>query len=693
MAGHLGVKKTLNKVQDHFYWPNVWKKVKKYCRTCLACQRAGKSAPAIPKAPLKPIPAFGEPFERVLIDGVGPLPRTRRGHEYLLTIMCTATRFPEAIPLRKVTSRAVLDRLQNYVAWVGMPKVIQTDQDQTVFQSKLFRETVKGWRVEQVRSSPYHPQSQGALERFHGTLKSLLRIYCAEKGSSWDKTLPSVLFAIRDGVVESLRFTPYQLVYGHYVRSPVGALKEQLTVDRPKVDVGQYVKTFRERLSRARALAKENLRTSQTEIVRYHDRKAKGRIFQGDQVLVLLQEKGSIYESRFCGPYTIQKALGDVNYVIHMPDRPRKSQVCHVNMIKRYYDKDKPLGEEEQMVTPLQETVLCVGNGKGMEEENCTLERADGAKISNTESLAKIGERLGHLKDDQRQELVEILRRNESLFTDVPRRHRGMVHEVNVGSADPIKQHPYRVYPEKAAAMRAEVKYLLDNDLAEVSNSDWGLPCLLVKKRDGTYRFCTDYRKVNAVTVADSFPIPRIDDCLDRIGSARYVSKIDLLKGYYQIPLSEEAKRISAFVTPNGLYQYKVVPFGKKNSGSCFQRVMNQEETTLTTMQVVNDPHGVARPVAGILLANQNHRASSVPSRDRELNIWYLDDGTFAVTSDTILEDVRKIQEQGAPLGLNLNVSNWEIVSRNPDITGQIKTVLPYIIVVEPSDCTLLGAL
>ena len=169
-----------------------------------------------------------------------------------------------------------------------------------------------------------------------------------------------------------------------------------------------------------------------------------------------------------------------------------------------------------------------------------------------------------------------MLNRNKSLFTDVPRRYRGMVHEVNVGKAEPVKQHPYRVSPEKAEAMKKEVEYLLANDLAEVSESDWSSPCLLVKKSDGTYRFCTDYRRVNALTVSDSHPIPRIDDCIDRVGSAQFVSKIDLLKGYYQIPLSEEAKRISAFVTPEGLYQYKVLPFGMKNSGSCFQRVMNR---------------------------------------------------------------------------------------------------------------------
>ena len=86
------------------------------------------------------------------------------------------------------------------------------------------------------------------------------------------------------------------------------------------------------------------------------------------------------------------------------------------------------------------------------------------------------------------------------------------------------------------------------------------------QKSDGTARFCTDFRKLNTVTKPDSFPLPRMDDCIDRLGSAVYVSKIDLLKGYWQIPLTERAKEISAFVTPDGLLQYTVMPFGMRNA-------------------------------------------------------------------------------------------------------------------------------
>ena len=78
----------------------------------------------------------------------------------------------------------------------------------------------------------------------------------------------------------------------------------------------------------------------------------------------------------------------------------------------------------------------------------------------------------------------------------------------------------------------------------ESSNSPWSSPCVLIKKPDLSSRFCTDYRKVNMVTKTDTYPLPRIEDCIDRIGLATYISKFDLLKGYWQVPLTERAKEI-----------------------------------------------------------------------------------------------------------------------------------------------------
>lgn len=148
-------------------------------------------------------------------------------------------------------------------------------------------------------------------------------------------------------------------------------------------------------------------------------------------------------------------------------------------------------------------------------------------------------------------------------------------HDVDVGDVVPVKQHPFRLNPEKQKAQQEEIDYLIENDLIEPSRSCWSSPCLLVPKPDGTYRMCTDNRKVNALTKSDTFPIPRIDDCIDRVGNAKYATKFDLLKGFWQVPLTDRAKEVSAFVTPSGLYQYKVMPFGMKNSPATFQRLIN----------------------------------------------------------------------------------------------------------------------
>ena len=94
-------------------------------------------------------------------------------------------------------------------------------------------------------------------------------------------------------------------------------------------------------------------------------------------------------------------------------------------------------------------------------------------------------------------------------------------------------------------------------------------------KPEGTYQMCTDYRKVNNLSKTDTFPIPRMDDYIDKIGNSKYITKFDLLKGFWQISLTKRAKDISAFVTPDGLYHYKIMTFGMKNSPATFQRLIN----------------------------------------------------------------------------------------------------------------------
>jgi len=143
----------------------------------------GKPNQHPPSAPLKPIPAVEEPFGRVLIDCVGPLPKTKLGNQYLLTIMCVATHFPEAVPLRNIKAYTIIKAL---IKFFGLPKSIQSDQG-TNFMSGVFQQIMHQLNITQCKSSAYHPQSQGAIERFHQTLKNMMRCYCFEFKRDWDE--------------------------------------------------------------------------------------------------------------------------------------------------------------------------------------------------------------------------------------------------------------------------------------------------------------------------------------------------------------------------------------------------------------------------------------------------------------------------------------------------------------------------
>ena len=123
----------------------------------------------------------------------------------------------------------------------------------------------------------------------------------------------------------------------------------------------------------------------------------------------------------------------------------------------------------------------------------------------------------------------------------------------------------------KEKYLKEEIQYLLDNNFIQPSKSAWISPSIFVSKPYKSYWMCTDYRKVNNITKTDSFPIPRILDCIDKIGNANYIMKFDLLKGFWEIPLTE----ISAFVTSDGLFQYNIMPFGMKNLPATFQRLVN----------------------------------------------------------------------------------------------------------------------
>ena len=185
LAGHLGKKKTVERILQRFYWPTLYWDVAEWCRTCEQCQK--HSAVKNLRAPLVPLPVIEEPFTRIAMDILGPLPRSSTGNKYILVVCDYATRYPEAIPMRTVDAEYVAEELGTMFARVGVPREILTDQG-TNFMSKLLAELYNLLHIHPIRTSPYHPQTDGLVERFNGTLKSMLRKTACARGERLGQT-------------------------------------------------------------------------------------------------------------------------------------------------------------------------------------------------------------------------------------------------------------------------------------------------------------------------------------------------------------------------------------------------------------------------------------------------------------------------------------------------------------------------
>ena len=154
-------------------------------------------------------------------------------------------------------------------------------------------------------------------------------------------------------------------------------------------------------------------------------------------------------------------------------------------------------------------------------------------------------------------------------------RTTSVTHHIDTGSHAPLRQRPYRVSAAERQIISEQVDDMLKRAVIQPSQSPWSSPVVLVRKKDGSIRFCVDYRRLNKITRKDVYPLPRIDDALDCLQGAEYFSSLDLRSGYWQVPMDVTDRAKTAFVTPDGLYEFNVMPFGLCNAPATFERMMD----------------------------------------------------------------------------------------------------------------------
>ena len=258
-------------------------------------------------------------------------------------------------------------------------------------------------------------------------------------------------------------------------------LKETLLKEEDQPDsVLSHICDVRYRLQKANKFAQENLKVAQTSMKTWCDQKAREQSFQpGDRVLELLPVHGSPLEARYCGPYTVLEKGNDVNYIISTSGRRKSRRPCHINMLKRYHCQSDSREKLIALTTVIQQEQVVEPDTNG--EDKCVM------RLSNSEILTNLDEKLKHLSPSEKTQIDSLLHEFMAIFPDTPGITTAAIHDVVMGEAVPIKQHPYHVNPIKRDYIRKEVAYMMEHGIVKRSQSPWSSPCVLVPKADGTW--------------------------------------------------------------------------------------------------------------------------------------------------------------------------------------------------------------
>ena len=255
---------------------------------------------------------------------------------------------------------------------------------------------------------------------------------------------------------------------------------------------------------------------------------------------------------------------------------------------------------------------------------------------------------LPHLPSPDRKLLQQFLADHHHVFCleEGERGETDLIQmEIITDGASPRKQPPRRMPFTIRQEVARQLKRMQQNGVIQPSHSSWSSPVVMVRKKDGSHRFCVDYRGLNAVTKADKFPLPRVDDLLDNLNGARYFSTLDLASGFWQIRMEASSQEKTAFVTPNGLYEFRVMPFGLTNAPSVFQRLIQQV-------------------VAGLN-----------PEDGHEFVTAYIDD--ILVYSPTLLDHIdhlQKVIDRLEEVNLKLNPMKCKFVREEVEFLGHVIT-------------------
>src|SRR5256714_5222362 len=333
-SGHFATDAMFQKIRTRYYWPQYYEDIRKYVESCDSCQRRGRSKK---NNLLHPIPVHS-PFYQIGIDFVGPLPRTKREKKYIIVAMDYLTKWPEARAVSEATADATAQFLyEQIICQHGCPQIILSDRG-THFNNNTIKALTEKFKINHLLSTPYHPQTNGLVERFNRTLcESLARQ--SLKNNDWDLYIALTLFAYRTTKHSTTKMKPFFLVYGRSAKLPMDS--EQLP--DPSVTHDRLVELI-DHLPQERIKAKKQVSQSQSKQKERHDENIKqsNQFKIGNKVLyfnvTLDQSHSGKFNPKWRGPFIVQQVLPHGAYKLQTLDGQSLPTPINGNLLKMYHE-------------------------------------------------------------------------------------------------------------------------------------------------------------------------------------------------------------------------------------------------------------------------------------------------------------------------------------------------------------------
>jgi hypothetical protein len=597
---HQAMKKTRDRIRVSLLtWPTLSADCKRYASQCHKCQVRARVT-CYDRVPITAVERAQEPFSHWVMDCAGPLlPNTNTDINYCLIMVCSYSRYPIAIPLRRLTAKNICDALISVFATIGLSHditVVSCD-NASYFNAALTRECMQRLGVSPRFSTPLHPEGHGLAERYVGSVKQTISKLAMDHPRQWHKYLPFVLWSMREVPNDTTGVSPHTLCFGRLSRGPLAILKETWTGERDlpvacNKSVEDYLKDLKHKLTIARDYADKHSKREQQRYVNHYNLRTRDKHFTvGETVLVLLPDSNSSKVfNKWKGPAKVVEILSPYSYLIEMDDGRR--QHLHANRLRKYnvkvdevecnsvgievdcscaviYDRDVEFGRVETVdVREVDESV-----GLPYVDVDLPSQKIDSSRVS-------------HLTPRQRQELFDILDKYSECFSEKPGFCSIVEHEIPVTVDFKPKRLPaYRVPENLKASVNAQITELLKLGIIKSSKSPMSSPVVCVIKgqrpADGVItpdkvRICVNYQYVNKYTVPDVLPLADISEVVQRVGRSNFISLFDARSGYHQLPVKIEDQWLTGFVCDLGFFEWTRIPFGMRCSGSTFVRAIRR---------------------------------------------------------------------------------------------------------------------